>query len=43
MKLKKLNKNIFREYDLWGIYPTEIDANNAYTKGKSLDAYIKTI
>ena len=42
MKLKKdINKNIFREYDLRGIYPTEIDANDAYTIGRSFGTYIK--
>jgi phosphomannomutase/phosphoglucomutase len=42
MELKKdINKNIFREYDLRGIYPEEIDANDAYTIGKSFGTYIK--
>lgn len=42
MELKKdINKNIFREYDLRGIYPTEIDANDAYTIGRSFGTYIK--
>ena len=42
MKLKNnINKNIFREYDLRGIYPTEIDADTAYTIGRSFGTYIK--
>ena len=42
MELKKdINKNIFREYDLRGIYPTEIDANDEYTIGRSFGTYIK--
>ena len=42
MELKKdINKNIFREYDLRGIYPTEIDTNDAYTIGRSFGTYIK--
>ena len=42
MELKNnINKNIFREYDLRGIYPTEIDANDAYTIGRSFGTYIK--
>ena len=44
MELKKdINKNIFREYDLRGIYPTEIDANDAYTIGRSYGTYIKKL
>ena len=44
MELKKeINKNIFREYDLRGIYPTEIDANDAYTIGRSFGTYIKEL
>lgn len=42
MKLKNdINKNIFREYDLRGIYPSEIDAATAYTIGRSFGTYIK--
>lgn len=42
MELKKdINKNIFREYDLRGIYPTEIDKYDAYTIGRSFGTYIK--
>ena len=32
MKYKEnINKNIFRGYDIRGIYPTEIDEDTAYT------------
>ena len=42
MKLKEnINKNIFREYDLRGIYPTEINEQDAYTIGRSFGTYIK--
>lgn len=42
MKLKNnICKNIFREYDLRGIYPTEIDVDTAYTIGRSFGTYIK--
>ena len=42
MELKKeINKNIFREYDLRGIYPTEINEQDAYTIGRSFGTYIK--
>lgn len=38
-----INKNIFRGYDIRGIYPTEIDADTAYTIGRGFGSYIKTI
>ena len=42
MELKQnINKNIFREYDLRGIYDKEIDAQDAYTIGRSFGTYIK--
>ena len=42
MELKSnINKNIFREYDLRGIYNEEIDVNDAYTIGRSFGTYIK--
>lgn len=28
---KDINKNIFRGYDIRGVYPKEIDADTAYT------------
>lgn len=44
MELKnKICKNIFREYDIRGIYKTEIDENDAYTIGKSFGTYIKKL
>ena len=42
MELKNnISKNIFREYDLRGIYPSEIDEQDAYTIGRSFGTYIK--
>ena len=42
MKLKdNICETIFREYDLRGIYPTQIDVDDAYTIGKSFGTYIK--
>lgn len=43
MNIVKVKENIFREYDLRGIYPTEIDAKVAYTIGRSFGTYIKRI
>lgn len=41
MEIKKnINHDIFREYDLRGIYPTDIDASVAYTLGLSFGSYI---
>lgn len=37
----KITPTIFREYDLRGIYPTEIDCDVAYTIGKSFGSYIQ--
>ncbi|MBO5183002.1 MAG: phosphomannomutase/phosphoglucomutase [Bacilli bacterium] len=42
MNLKNnISKNIFREYDLRGLYGTEIDTDTAYTIGRSFGTYIK--
>lgn len=42
MKYKKdINKNIFRGYDIRGVYPTEIDVDTAYTIGLGFGSYIK--
>ena len=42
MKYKEnINKNIFRGYDIRGIYPTEIDEDTAYTIGLGFGSYIK--
>ena len=44
MKYKSdINKNIFRGYDIRGIYPTEIDEDTAYTIGLGFGSYIKSI
>lgn len=44
MKYKKdINKNIFRGYDIRGIYPSEIDEDTAYTIGLGFGSYIKSI
>lgn len=40
-EIVKVKETVFREYDLRGIYPTEIDTNVAYTIGKSFGTYIK--
>jgi len=39
--VKDINPNIFREYDLRGIYPEDITEDVAYTLGKSFGTYIK--
>lgn len=36
-----MNKNIFREYDIRGIYPSEIDEQTAYTIGRSYGSYLR--
>ena len=36
-------KNIFRGYDIRGIYPGEIDEDTAYTIGLGFGSYIKSI
>lgn len=38
---KNINPNIFREYDVRGVYPTDINENVAYTFGKAYGTYIK--
>ena len=44
MKYKqKINKNIFRGYDIRGIYPKELDEDAAYTIGLGFGSYIKSI
>lgn len=40
---KDINKNIFRGYDIRGVYPTEIDSDTAYTIGRGFGSYIKSI
>ena len=42
MNIKKdMNHNIFRGYDIRGIYPTEIDEETAYTIGLGFGTHIK--
>ncbi len=36
-----MNKNIFREYDIRGMYPNEIDEKTAYTVGRSYGSYLR--
>ena len=36
-----MDKNIFREYDIRGIYPTQINEEVAYTIGRSYGSYIQ--
>ena len=38
-----INKNIFRGYDIRGIYPIEIDSDTAYTIGRGFGSYIRSI
>ena len=37
----KINKNIFREYDIRGVYDKDLNEDVAYTIGKSFGTYIK--
>ena len=41
--VKEINPNIFREYDIRGIYSTDITEEVAYTLGKSFGTYIKKL
>ena len=44
MKYKEnINKNIFRGYDIRGIYPSEIDEDTAYTIGLGFGSYIREL
>ena len=36
-----MEKNIFREYDIRGVYPTEVNEEAAYTIGRSYGSYIQ--
>ncbi len=36
-----MNEKVFREYDIRGTYPTDINENFAFTLGKSYGSYIK--
>lgn len=39
----EINKNIFRGYDIRGIYPSEIDCDTAYTIGLGFGSYIREL
>ena len=41
--IRNINKNIFREYDIRGVYPTDIDEDVSYTIGKAYGTYIKKL
>ena len=44
MKYKEdINRNIFRGYDIRGVYPSEIDVDTAYTIGLGFGSYINNI
>ena len=44
MKYKEdIKKNIFRGYDIRGIYPSEIDEDTAYTIGLGFGSHIKNL
>lgn len=38
---KNINTNIFREYDVRGVYPTDLNEDISYTFGKAYGTYIK--
>ena len=40
---KNINANIFRGYDIRGVYPSELDEDSAYTIGLGFGSYIKKI
>lgn len=39
----EINKNIFREYDVRGVYPSEINEDVAYVFGRAFGTYIKKL
>ena len=44
MEIKRdIKKNIFRGYDIRGIYPTELDEDTVYTIGLGFGSYIKEL
>lgn len=44
LKIKKdLNKNIFRGYDIRGVYPKELDEDTVYTIGLGFGSYIREL
>ena len=40
---RKLNKYIFRGYDIRGVYPTDLNEDVAYTIGKSFGTYVRRL
>ena len=40
---KKLNKYIFRGYDIRGVYPTDLNADVAFIIGKSFGTYVRRL
>ena len=40
---KNINANIFRGYDIRGVYPSELDEDSAYTIVVGVGSYIKKI
>ena len=38
-----MEKNIFREYDIRGVYPTQINEEVAYTIGRSYGSLIQDV
>ena len=38
-----MEKKIFREYDIRGVYPTEINEEGAYQIGRSYGSYLQEI
>ena len=40
---ENINKNIFRGYDIRGIYPSELDEDTAYTVGLGFGSYIREL
>ena len=40
---KNINRNIFRGYDIRGIYPSEIDEDTAYTIGLGFGSHIRNL
>lgn len=44
MKIKEnINENIFRGYDIRGVYPKELDEDTVYTIGLGFGSYIKSL
>ena len=41
MEMNKLDRSIFREYDIRGVYPTQINEEAAYTIGRNYGSYIQ--